>query len=335
MSDIEVEWVRKQLALTRAKLDVAFVDWTRNKRKWLPKSYKKKLVADLKVEERDLVALLAVVEQKRDLQLRQQSCEAQIRQLSAELQSINQQIQHTEKQARDIIMRKRGAVQRDKNSDVKSGLYSLFMMVVGLMVVIMGAVFLYLSPAFNKNSAQKTPTELNKPTEVIPLTPENETVQDDFKFYEILPERKFESTEPNLSEQKEVDNGGTLKVDKVVSAEESDHKPDEIEIVETNDTYDEPTESDQSEEVKISASGVSYFLQLQSYDDAGEADQRRAEAMMAGVDAQVVRRELEDGTVIYRVVSENYPNKDLAKYAYDQLKASGIDALVVEQKGKN
>lgn len=217
----------------------------------------------------------------------------------------------------------RGAIDIEAEERKKSGLYSLLLMMVVMMVVMMVGAFLYLSPLFN----QKSTPALNQPAEVVPL-PESKP-SNKYEFYEILPEQKFNSIPEEVSvEQTPPEEGKepTLKVDTVVKA-----KPGQvIDVVEEDTTYDEPPAGKMN--VGRAKPDVSYILQVRSYDNADEADVKRSEVLMAGVDAEVVKRELEGGGALYQVVSTPMMSRDEAMTAYNRLQTNGIDSVVVEQK---
>ncbi|ELA09277.1 sporulation domain-containing protein [Moraxella macacae 0408225] len=77
-----------------------------------------------------------------------------------------------------------------------------------------------------------------------------------------------------------------------------------------------------------------YILQINSFDNAGDADRRRAEVLMAGVDAQIVKKRLEDGNFMYQVISRQMPNIQMATETQRRLQNNGIDSLIVEQRHK-
>ena len=75
---------------------------------------------------------------------------------------------------------------------------------------------------------------------------------------------------------------------------------------------------------------VSYILQVRSFDDPDQADARRAEIILNGLSADVVRS-VENGKVWYRVVSGPYDSADAALIAQQTLQHSGIDSIVVKR----
>lgn len=84
------------------------------------------------------------------------------------------------------------------------------------------------------------------------------------------------------------------------------------------------------EEIK-KAKKNTYILQINSYDSAEDADKRRAEVLLAGIDAQVVKNTA-TGKTRYQVISESYESKTAVFMAQQRLQSSGIDAFVVERK---
>lgn len=76
----------------------------------------------------------------------------------------------------------------------------------------------------------------------------------------------------------------------------------------------------------------SYILQINSFSSAEDADKRRAQVLMAGVDAYVVKTKMANGQVIYQVVSPTMTNRQKVVAAQQKLQNNGIDSLVVEQR---
>lgn len=76
---------------------------------------------------------------------------------------------------------------------------------------------------------------------------------------------------------------------------------------------------------------ASYILQINSFNTAEEADKRRAEVLLAGIDANVVKK-TNNGETMYQVISESYDSKTGVFMAQQRLQSSGIDAFVVERK---
>ena len=76
---------------------------------------------------------------------------------------------------------------------------------------------------------------------------------------------------------------------------------------------------------QVQASQGSHILQIKSY------DLKRAEVLMAGVDAIVVRRELNDGSFLYQVISTPMSQSE-ATAASIRLRNNGIDSIIIEQR---
>lgn len=211
--------------------------------------------------------------------------------------------------------RKQGAVDVVEENRKKEAMRGLFFMLLGAVIAGMVGVFFYLSPFLGK---EKTSPALNEPVKVTPINTENKP-NDEYRFYEILPKQDFQSTPDGASMQDKPKQKEELPVDKVVKT-----APPETMVVEEDDseTYDD---------ISISAVPKStYILQVRSFENSDEADQKRAEVLMAGVDAEIVKREI-NGTVLYQVVSSAFDTEEEAVFAYNRLQSSGIDAVVVER----
>ncbi|MDO5651952.1 MAG: SPOR domain-containing protein [Moraxella sp.] len=235
---------------------------------------------------------------------------------------------------------KRGAVDLDEGVRTKNGLHSLLMMLVGAVVAIMFGVFLYLSPFFNL-----TPPQIQPETAVEPLPATTTTTQ--YEFYDILPEQEFRSVPEGVSVQSRIIEGQdethtdtNFHADAVVqqdntpaqsTSQHNTHADDQP--VATQERPQDTTAADSSPAINITAVSPesTYILQVRSYTVADEADQRRAEVIMAGVDAEIVRRS-SDGQTLYQVVSTPFSTRDNAMIAYKRLQNAGIDAVIVEQK---
>lgn len=213
----------------------------------------------------------------------------------------------------------RGAVDKDIEYRQKNGVYGLFMMFVGAVIAVIIGVFLYLSPFFNK----KISPPLNQPVEVVPTATVSteSTPEEGYRFYEILPKQEFQTAPEGVSMQTVASSPATeLPVDEVV----------EMTVVEEEGSYDDESEGGMS--IEFAKPETTYILQIRTYDNATEADQKRAEVMMAGIDVQVIKRYTEDESVLYQVVSVPMVSKEEAIRAYTRLQSNGIDSVVVEQQ---
>ncbi|MDO5542601.1 MAG: SPOR domain-containing protein [Acinetobacter sp.] len=75
---------------------------------------------------------------------------------------------------------------------------------------------------------------------------------------------------------------------------------------------------------------ASYILQVRSYTDPDAADARRAEIILNGLSADVVKS-TEGGETWYRVISGPYDSAESAVIAQQTLQHSGIDSIVVKR----
>jgi len=127
---------------------------------------------------------------------------------------------------------------------------------------------------------------------------------------------------------------------------------DDIVIIEENSTYEStpnssnssntgsqdapPTAQNQSRSasasVQRSAPATTYILQINSFGSADEADRRRAQVLMAGVDAKVVKNNTANGAPIYQVISRPMDNRKAVSGAQQRLQNNGIDSIIVEQR---
>ncbi|OPH39171.1 SPOR domain-containing protein [Moraxella lacunata] len=233
-------------------------------------------------------------------------------------------------------------VSREQKVRTSSGLISLLWMFVGAVIAVMIGLFLYLSPLFD---GFKTDVEVNPPVKVEPLPQTDES--NDFEFYEVLPTREFQTGE-SMTGTKSVepsDDQATTKPDAVVTSEQNDAtrprqdgvpsgQADAVVITEEELTYD-GADDDRANgaggNINITAVNNSYILQIRSYDSPDEADRMRAEVMMSGVDARVIKR-VDDGMELYQVISNTMNSKEEALSASRRLSSNGIDSLVVEQR---
>ena len=243
-------------------------------------------------------------------------------------------------------------ISRKVKERTNTGVMSLLWMFIGAIIAVMIGVFLYLSPLFEGYRK----VDVNPEVKVELLANDSDTkAGKDYEFYDILPKRKFQGSESDLGdepEELEVQPRPAQKSspDVVVSAKKSAEDAD-ITIVEGDDTYDgdngdervvaQKTRSKTSktedadkeiDKIQISANKVSYILQIRSYKNAEEADKKRAEVLMAGIEAQVIRTKDPSGVELYRVISTPMNSRAAAIEAERQLSESGIDALIVEQR---
>ena len=77
------------------------------------------------------------------------------------------------------------------------------------------------------------------------------------------------------------------------------------------------------------ATKPSYILQVRSYNNPDAADARRAEIILNGLSADVIRT-VENGETWYRVISGPYESQQSAVIAQQTLQHTGIDSIVIK-----
>lgn len=121
---------------------------------------------------------------------------------------------------------------------------------------------------------------------------------------------------------------------------------DDIVIVEEDATYDGTpaanntgaaanranTANASNASIQPAKPAATYILQINSFGDADEADRRRAQVLMAGVDARVVKNTTSKGLPIYQVISRPMNNRQAVATAQQRLQNNGIDSIIVEQR---
>ena len=140
---------------------------------------------------------------------------------------------------------------------------------------------------------------------------QEEDTNKDYRFYDLLPQQQVTPIpEQAVPETKQQGNVVIIESPKPETTTE-----DPIKITST-----EPTAPDQA----------SYILQVRSYPDPDSADARRAEIILNGLSADVVKT-VENGQTWYRVFSGPYDSQDAALAAQQTLQHSGIDSIVIKR----
>ncbi|WP_278364652.1 SPOR domain-containing protein [Acinetobacter schindleri] len=142
---------------------------------------------------------------------------------------------------------------------------------------------------------------------------EEEDTNKDYRFYDLLPKQQVTP----IPEQ----------------AVPETNKQDAVVIVEAPRTEEAAPETVNGPGLVTEepvAPVATYILQVRSFDDPDQADARRAEIILNGLSADVVRS-VENGKVWYRVVSGPYDSVEAAVIAQQTLQHSGIDSIVVKQ----
>lgn len=140
---------------------------------------------------------------------------------------------------------------------------------------------------------------------------EEEDTNKDYRFYDLLPQQQVTPIpEQAVPETKQEGN--------VVIIESP--KPETTTADPTTITSTEPTAPVQA----------SYILQVRSYPDPDSADARRAEIILNGLSADIVKT-VENGQTWYRVFSGPYDSQEAALAAQQTLQHSGIDSIVIKR----
>ena len=260
-----------------------------------------------------------------------------------------------------LAKKPKGATEkRQKSSNISSFLW----MLIGAILTLMIGVFLYLSPLFNFKPAGED-TANNAEHQVKPKV-ETDTDNGDYEFYDVLPNQEMatipdeaitpadgsdsvpQTFEPDVvvtqpQPQPRPTEEGSATGQNPPSAAEQNAGNNQIVIVEENETYDgTPVPVAPVADNKPPASGTisieeaqptkTYILQINSFGSADEADRRRAQVLMAGVDAKVVKKSTANGQPLYQVISRPMNNRQAVASAQQRLQNNGIDSLIVEQR---
>ena len=263
-----------------------------------------------------------------------------------------------------LAKKPKGATEKRKSSSV-SGLLWMF---VGAVLTLMIGVFIYLSPLFNFSPADGSAD--NDPDRQVQPRVDTDTDNGDYEFYDILPNQEM-ATIPD-EDIADIDNDrigdiGAFEPDVVVTQPDAagtsategtggsesaagesgsgNAAGDDIVVVEEDATYDGTPPASTSNattrnnnagagtaSVQAAKPAATYILQINSFSDADEADRRRAQVLMAGVDARVVKNTTGNGLPIYQVISRPLNNRQAVTTAQQRLQNNGIDSIIVEQR---
>ncbi|MFW2035609.1 SPOR domain-containing protein [Acinetobacter junii] len=141
---------------------------------------------------------------------------------------------------------------------------------------------------------------------------QEEDTNKDYRFYDLLPQQQVtpipEQAVPETKQQ------GNVVIIESPAAETTNA-----------DASGEITPSEQTAPAQ-----ATYILQVRSYPDPDSADARRAEIILNGLSADVVKT-VENGQTWYRVFSGPYDSQDAALAAQQTLQNSGIDSIVIKR----
>ena len=141
-----------------------------------------------------------------------------------------------------------------------------------------------------------------------------EETNKDYRFYDLLPQQQVTP----IPEQAVPE---TNRSDSVVIVEAPEPEP-----TLNSDATDPTLEASEAPVVQP----ANYILQVRSYADPDSADARRAEIILNGLSADVVKA-VENGQTWYRVISGPYDSAEAALLAQQTLQHSGIDSIVVKR----
>jgi cell division protein FtsN len=261
-----------------------------------------------------------------------------------------------------LAKKPRGATEKRKTSSA-SGLLWMF---VGAVLTLMIGVFLYLSPWFNFSPADSAAD----PNKQIQQRVDTDADNGDYEFYDILPNQEMATVPDEEFDKTDNDQLGEIidfEPDVIVNQTDSNvpstndgmgnisegttsvpnagtsNSNDDIVIVEEDATYDgtpatgntgananKPNADNAS--IQAAKPAATYILQINSFGDADEADRRRAQVLMAGVDAKVVKNTTGNGLPIYQVISRPMNSRQAVATAQQRLQNNGIDSIIVEQR---
>ena len=141
-----------------------------------------------------------------------------------------------------------------------------------------------------------------------------EETNKDYRFYDLLPQQQVTPIpEKAVPENQQVDTAPVI-----VEAP----APTETQTTSEDGTITEATAP--------APAKISYILQVRSFPDPDSADARRAEIILNGLSADVMKT-TEGGQTWYRVVSGPYESQEAAVIAQQTLQHSGIDSIVVKR----
>lgn len=141
-----------------------------------------------------------------------------------------------------------------------------------------------------------------------------EDTNKDYRFYDLLPQQQVTPI-PEQAIPESKNQGTAMIVEAPSAAQPAASDSAGIDINSSATTPQQPT----------------YILQVRSYNDPDQADARRAEIILNGLSADVVKS-TENGQTWYRVISGPYDTQDAALAAQQTLQHSGIDSIVIKRK---
>lgn len=143
---------------------------------------------------------------------------------------------------------------------------------------------------------------------------QEEDTNKDYRFYDLLPQQQVTPI-PEQAIPESKNQGTAMIVEAPSTTEPAASESVGIDPNQSATTPQQPT----------------YILQVRSYNDPDQADARRAEIILNGLSADVVKS-TENGQTWYRVISGPYDTQDAALAAQQTLQHSDIDSIVIKRK---
>lgn len=143
---------------------------------------------------------------------------------------------------------------------------------------------------------------------------QEEDTNKDYRFYDLLPQQQVTPI-PEQAIPESKNQGTAMIVEAPSTTQPAASESVGIDPNQSTTTPQQPT----------------YILQVRSYNDPDQADARRAEIILNGLSADVVKS-TENGQTWYRVISGPYDTQDAALAAQQTLQHSGIDSIVIKRK---
>ncbi|EXB76081.1 SPOR domain-containing protein [Acinetobacter sp. 1475718] len=143
---------------------------------------------------------------------------------------------------------------------------------------------------------------------------QEEDTNKDYRFYDLLPQQQVTPI-PEQAIPESKNQGSAMIVEAPSTTQPAASESVGIDPNQSATTPQQPT----------------YILQVRSYNDPDQADARRAEIILNGLSADVVKS-TENGQTWYRVISGPYDTQDAALAAQQTLQHSGIDSIVIKRK---
>lgn len=145
-----------------------------------------------------------------------------------------------------------------------------------------------------------------------------EETNKDYRFYDLLPQQQVTPI-PEQAIPESKNQGTAMIVEAPSTAQPAASEPASVS---TDDTTDSTAAIPQQ---------PNYILQVRSYTDPDQADARRAEIILNGLSADVIKSS-ENGKTWYRVISGPYDTQEAALAAQQTLQHSGIDSIVIKRR---